>query len=422
VTLEAAARGAGRDGALLAAILGERDLRARSFDRRQAATTVDSDPIEGLELFLEAESRRLSADAIRSIGLDMRAVQAVDRARRQIERTLEGASRKLSWEETTRALREAVLAGFPDRVARRRGGNTARPDFVFANGGSGQLGESSGVRNATLVVVVDAEERRIEGSTRQGGVTIRSASAIEPEWLIDIVPDALSESVEVTWNANLERAEAVSRMQIGAIVLDESPVVEPDAEAMSGKLLEAARAAGPRAFCDPEALASLLARAAFAARTFPEAGINAEAAVDAALSSACRGRRSFAELREASVLTGLTEAMGGAHLLARYAPEAIVLPGGRKVAVHYESDRPPWIESRLQDFFGLATGPVLGGRVPVVLHLLAPNKRAVQVTTDLSGFWQRQYPATRRELMRQYPRHSWPENPLTAAPPAPGRR
>jgi ATP-dependent helicase HrpB len=90
------------------------------------------------------------------------------------------------------------------------------------------------------------------------------------------------------------------------------------------------------------------------------------------------------------------------------------------VRIQYEAGKPPWIESRLQDFFGAAAGPaVAGGRVPLVLHLLAPNQRAVQVTTDLSGFWDRHYPAIRRELMRRYPRHAWPEDPRTAAPPAP---
>jgi ATP-dependent helicase HrpB len=81
------------------------------------------------------------------------------------------------------------------------------------------------------------------------------------------------------------------------------------------------------------------------------------------------------------------------------------------------------VASRLQDFFGLREGPrVADGRVPLVLHLLAPNQRAVQVTTDLAGFWERHYPAIRRELMRRYPRHPWPEDPTTAAPPRSPRR
>ncbi len=94
----------------------------------------------------------------------------------------------------------------------------------------------------------------------------------------------------------------------------------------------------------------------------------------------------------------------------RVAPTRVTLVGRRSVEVHYEADRPPWIASRLQDFFGLSEGPKIGGE-PLVLHLLAPNRRAVQVTTDLAGFWERHYPALRRQLMRRYPKHGWPEDP-----------
>jgi ATP-dependent helicase HrpB len=100
------------------------------------------------------------------------------------------------------------------------------------------------------------------------------------------------------------------------------------------------------------------------------------------------------------------------------------LPGGRPVPIRYEPGRPPYIESRLQDFFGMGDGPRLcSGKLPLTLHLLAPNARAVQVTQDLAGFWQRHYPGIRKELMRRYPRHSWPEDGRNAAPPPPkGRR
>jgi len=81
------------------------------------------------------------------------------------------------------------------------------------------------------------------------------------------------------------------------------------------------------------------------------------------------------------------------------------------VRVRYAKGQPPWIESRLQDFFGMKEGPrVAGGRVPLTLHLLAPNQRAVQVTSDLAGFWERHYPSVRKELSRRYPRHAWPED------------
>ena len=101
------------------------------------------------------------------------------------------------------------------------------------------------------------------------------------------------------------------------------------------------------------------------------------------------------------------------NLLNQLAPEKIQLPNGRMAKVQYVDGQPPAVASRLQDFFGMRETPrVAGGRVNVVVHLLAPNYRPVQMTQDLAGFWERLYPQVRKELGRKYPRHSWPENPL----------
>ena len=101
------------------------------------------------------------------------------------------------------------------------------------------------------------------------------------------------------------------------------------------------------------------------------------------------------------------------RLLDEIAPEKIQLPRGRSVRVHYEADQPPWIASRLQDFFGMRQTPAVArGGVPVVVRLLAPNQRPVQMTSDLGGFWQRLYPQVRKELARRYPKHAWPEDPM----------
>jgi ATP-dependent helicase HrpB len=128
---------------------------------------------------------------------------------------------------------------------------------------------------------------------------------------------------------------------------------------------------------------------------------------------ACEGLISFAELRQANLLDLLDAGLGEHRaLVARLAPTHLELPRRRRVPIHYELDQPPWLASRMQDFFGLARAPSVGdGRVPLVLHLLAPNQRPVQVTQDLPGFWVRHYPALRNQLMRRYPKHQWPEDP-----------
>jgi ATP-dependent helicase HrpB len=191
----------------------------------------------------------------------------------------------------------------------------------------------------------------------------------------------------------------------------------PSPEA-SRVLADAARAAGLGAFAPKDAIDLWLARSRFAASVDPSIQAPDDGALAVMLAELSDGRTSFAELRDAGVLESLRHAKGARpDTVDRLAPLRVVLVGGRSVAVRYERDRAPSIASRLQDFFGMSDGPrVGGGRVPLVLELLAPNGRAVQVTTDLAGFWQRHYPAIRKELMRRYPRHSWPENPLVPTP------
>jgi ATP-dependent helicase HrpB len=114
---------------------------------------------------------------------------------------------------------------------------------------------------------------------------------------------------------------------------------------------------------------------------------------------------SFEQIASAGLLDSLRPPR-----LDQLAPERLTLAGGRTVKVNYQPSKPPWIESRLQDFFGVKETPRIGA-IPVVVHLLAPNRRPVQVTSDLAGFWERLYPQVRRELSRRYPKHKWPEKP-----------
>ena len=125
------------------------------------------------------------------------------------------------------------------------------------------------------------------------------------------------------------------------------------------------------------------------------------------LAELAMGRRSFAELAGANLLSVLESKVR----LDEVAPTRLKLPSGRNAKVEYAIGQTPWVSSRLQDFFGMKETPRVSG-VPLVVHLLAPNQRPVQVTLDLNGFWERLYPQVRRELSRRYPRHAWPENPV----------
>jgi ATP-dependent helicase HrpB len=432
LALEAADRGDAEGGALLAALLGERDLRdRRALEGGATPPTGPSDLLELAHAFDEAARARFAPDRLRRMGVLPGAAQAVERSRRQVSELLRRDARRTGTSTPTPdpdlPLLMATLAAYPDRVARRRAPGS--DEIVLAGGGSARLDASSVVRDAALLVAVDAEERRGDRrapGARAGEARVRIASAVTEEMLLDLFPAALRFEAAAGWNAAAERAEATERLLYEDLVLEETRARAPDPARLAEVLAAEALARGARAFAPEGAVDRVLARIAFAAEHAPEAGLAppTEADVAAALRDACAGRRSFAELRDADLPGALLARLEprARAALERLAPERVTLPGGRSVRVSYEAGKPPFVESRLQDFFGLAAGPALaGGRVPLVLHLLAPNQRAVQVTTDLAGFWDRHYPAIRRELMRRYPRHAWPEDPRTAAPPAPRR-
>ena len=352
--VEAVERGAGEAGVAAAAFLGSGERPARQ-DLLQALDT----PPEPRAAQGERQLRRLARPGKDQKGSD-------------------------------EALSISVLQGFPDRVARLRAGK----QVLLSNGVTAEL---AGDRpEYEFMVVVDAEDR----SDRLLPVA-RVTSRIEPEWLLDLFPDRVREVAGVEWNRAGERVEAVSSLQYDALVIEESRHGRPEPETAAAMLAAEAVAKGVGAFVDEARMEELLARIGFAG--LPEPVLATE------LTKLCAGLRSFAELREvARGLPALLEA--GAPQLHELAPATVKLARGRPMPVHYERGKPPWIGSRLQDFFGMREAPRIGrDRVPVVVHLLAPNGRAVQTTTDLAGFWERLYPEVRRGLMRRYPRHLWPE-------------
>jgi ATP-dependent helicase HrpB len=357
IVLEAMERGVGEDGCRVAALLG---LGARS---------TKSDLLEALDGAPDERWRQHTEQLLR-----------VARPARQTKHDDE-------------ALLLAVLAGFPDRVGRRRAGN----QVLLANGTMAEIaGEVPGYE---FLVAVDAEDRRENPMP-----LVRMTARVEPEWLVELFADRVEERVETVWNRVGERVERVSALLYGELVLEES---RGNAEGPKAAALLARKAmeAGIERFVDAEALELLRQRVRFA-------GL-AEQDVEAALGELCTGLASFTELREAARgLLTLLETKVNSRWLNELAPVAIRLNQGRTAKVHYEEGRPPWIQSRLQDFFGMLETPRIGPeKTPVVVHLLAPNQRPVQTTVDLAGFWERLYPAVRKELMRRYPRHQWPEKP-----------
>ena len=292
-----------------------------------------------------------------------------------------------------RGLLRAVLAGYPDRVARRRVPGT--PRFLLASGHGAVLGRESGVRNADFIVAVDVQAGRAgEGSE----ATIRIASAIEPEWL----PRSLRTTRTDHELDRLGRVRAIRRERYGEIVLAEWPAPVDPAEA--APLL-----------CDAYARRGLNARDTNLIRRLRFAGLAADPV--SLIAHAAAGRRSIEEID----LTAALDPKSAADL-QRLAPDRLAVPSGRTAPLRYEEDGSVTASVKLQEVFGLADTPRLGPRrVAVTFELLAPNGRPVQTTKDLRSFWNSTYPEVRKELRGRYPKHPWPEDPWTAMPTARAR-
>lgn len=438
VVLEGERLGISEKACLAAALLSERDIRVNSSQpgRDLALIGCDCDVDQLIELYRLAELERFSPSGLRRLGLHPGRVSAVRKADQQIRRDLRDSPRERSSSaarddapdlDERCALSLALLAGFPDRVARRRqpGGR----ELILSSGHVAQLGEESVARAAQLLIAVDAEERAhapaalgrgAKPAPRQG-IRVRLAAPLEAEWLLDHASSGITEKEELRWDDGRERAMLMSQLCWGAVVLDQSERPAPAGAATAVLVERAALAQQANLFGKAEALPVLMARSALLARYVPELGFEPLVALGTRglLGRACQGAASLAELRGLDWRELFLGQLSAEQRLAleRLTPEWVQLRGGRRVRVVYAEGQAPFIASRLQDFFGMKEGPsVCGGRVSLTLHLLAPNQRPVQVTTDLAGFWERHYPSIRRELCRKYPRHAWPEDAQKPAP------
>ncbi len=361
--------GGGRDAAAVCAVLAE------GFRRSGESAAGDSDPLADADALASAPPFvRRAAEELEALAAS---VLAEDAGAREARGPAGGHP----------GLLRAILAGFADRVARRRGPGSDR--FVLRSGHGAVLDRRSVVRSAEWVVAVDVE------AASHGAVAearIRAASRIERDWLA-----ADRTTTDHAWDEAAGAVRAFRRERLGALVLTERPV-SPDPE-RAAALLESAFASRGL----PDEAAAFLRRARFAGVPWT---------AEAWIRAACGGRSRLSEVDLAASLP-----RDVVREVSRLAPETVAVPSGRRARLDYGEDGSVSASVKLQEMFGLAEAPRVGPRSePVTLVLLAPNGRPVQTTRDLSGFWERTYPEIRKELRGRYPRHPWPEDPWTAPP------
>ncbi|WP_375502228.1 ATP-dependent helicase HrpB [uncultured Jatrophihabitans sp.] len=315
------------------------------------------------------------------------------------------------------AVGTVVGLAYSDRLARAR-----RPDSAayLTSGGTGAaLADGSGLRGSPWLAIAVAD--RPVGRT---DARIRSAAPIDEATARLVAPDLLHTDDEIAWT---DAGLVARRVQaLGALPLTESPIDRPDPARVLAAVRDGIVRSGLDVLSWTDAAHSLRERLAFC-----HAHLDAPwpAVDDGALLTALdtwlgpdlarvRRTRDLARIDVAAALRRLLP-WPAATRFDELAPERLTVPSGSRVRVGYDGAQPPVVAVKLQETFGWTATPALAdGRAPVVLHLLSPAGRTVAVTADLSSFWTQGYPQVRSELRARYPKHPWPDNPLTATPTA----
>lgn len=379
------------------------------------------------ELFAaKARGERLSGSVARVLNLQR--YGRIEAALRELARAWSVSFAECLKVLPTSQLSRCFLVGFSDRVAQVRASQkTTRTgrELSLCLGGGAILDPASVVQDDSFLIAVEARENPAAGNAAFS-TRVWAAVAVDTAELLDVPAFPLVESVDVEWDRKAERAVGVARVQYGKLLLDHTPVSGHRNE-FEEILSDALRQAWPRPFADGDSLAVYSARRELVLQYQPEAPLPDLGGSDFALflTSLCAGKSSFLDLRKETLQAHICEQLSFAarKLLDAVAPEICILPSGRKVTVHYVSGQSPWVEAFLQNFFGTPVTPRLGCfHIPLVVHLQAPNRRPLQVTDSLERFWKETYPSLRREYARRYPRHAWPEDPLSAEPPSPRHR
>ncbi|MBL8199488.1 MAG: ATP-dependent helicase HrpB [Chromatiales bacterium] len=402
--LGAKAAGVGGTGCALAAVLGERDLlRGRPSER-------DSDIRTRLEILA------------RDPGVGER--DDVDRmSLRQVRRSAEAHARQLGLPPASLAIEPAeagwlLALAWPDRIARAREPGSGR--YLLSNGRGAFFAEPQSLARSEYLVIPE-----LDGAEKEARIHL--AAPLTAADLEEHLGDSIVTSADVRWDSR-ERAVAARRQRrLGALVLADEPLRDADAGQVTGAMLAGIRELGLAALPWTPELRQWQARVLLCGRGSPD------------------GREPWPDVSDATLLdtleawlapwlSGVTRAtqlsrvdLAGAlrglldwprqQRLDELAPTHLTVPSGSRIPLDYLDGPVPSLSVRLQEVFGLTATPrVAGGRVPVLMKLLSPARRPVQVTQDLESFWNTTYHDVRRELKGRYPRHYWPEDPRQAEP------
>ncbi|GGF68311.1 ATP-dependent helicase HrpB [Paenibacillus albidus] len=394
--LRAATLGAVPLACRLAALLQERDLF-------KGPAAQDSDLALRVEALLRFER---SAD---TGGADPAALRAVQRESRHALAQLQAAP----GDPVDSSLSGLLLSfAYPDRIGQKRGDGA----FLLSGGRGAAMREDQPLARCSYIVAASVDDRAAQGK-------IMLAAELTEGQLLKHHADSITEELEVYWEQESESVKARRRRMFGSLVLKETTHERPSAEEAEKVLLTALAANGLEVLPWEKGTVQLRQRMKFMhsfRKDWPDVSDEALLkSLDSWLLPYLQGMRSFRDLQRvplARALEGMLD-WQGRQSLEQEAPTHITVPSGSRIPLDYGNPAAPVLAVRLQEMFGQVDTPRIGGgKVPVVLHLLSPARRPMQVTSDLASFWRSTYFEVKKDLKGRYPKHYWPEDPLQAAP------
>ncbi|MBI2236832.1 MAG: ATP-dependent helicase HrpB [Magnetospirillum sp.] len=310
-----------------------------------------------------------------------------------------------------------VAFAYPDRIARRRPGG--EPRYQLTGGRGAVFAEREPLSAEDWLAVAE-----LDGDRREARIFL--AAPLTRADLDAHFAEDMTTVARIEWNHRDEVVLARRQRRLWALVLDDQPLETADPADLAAAMAEGVRDMGLACLPWAAELQSFRTRVAFLARAEPEAGWP-DLSDDALLASlevwlapflaGITRRAHLARVDLAAALHGLL-AWEARRRLDELAPTHVAVPSGSRVGIDY-SGEVPVLAVRLQEMFGCAETPrIAGGRVPLLLHLLSPARRPVQVTADLASFWANAYKAVKSDLKGRYPKHWWPDDPLQADPTA----
>jgi ATP-dependent helicase HrpB len=407
--LKADGMGCAALGADIAALLSGRDVARRETD---TTDICDSDISSRLDL-LRAWRKRKRDDTGKA---DPSALASADRIAAQLLRAMaRKGARSAEQAAGPELVSRLLLCAYPDRIAMRREGAASR--FVMSGGRGVRLAGPDRLGSAPFIIVAELDA----GVKGEGLAHI--AAPLSEEILREECADRIVTGRRVEWDKREGRLVAILEERLGAITLSARPFAPADEEA-APVLCEAIRASLVQPSFSPE-VRQLQGRVGLMRKTYPDE--TWPDMTDQALLSEpeqwlmpwLKGVRSAVEISKINLLPALTASLtwGQKRLLESRAPARITVPSGSLIPIDYASGYPPSLPVKLQEMFGLADTPsIADGRVKILLKLLSPAQRPLQVTQDLKGFWNSGYQQVKKEMKGRYPKHPWPDDPWNAAP------